>query len=95
MCTKKKNLHMAGMYHHTFALIYVQSIFNAYNLTQDDFCRYVHQCPQVEEKSSNFTRKIHIYLWNNFPRAMEGLESKRKRLNTNDGEGHLTLTRNY
>jgi len=26
----------------------------------------------VEEKSSNFTRKIHIYLWNDFPRAMEG-----------------------
>jgi hypothetical protein len=30
---KKKNLHMAGMYHHTFALIYVQSSFNAYMLT--------------------------------------------------------------
>jgi len=49
----------------------------------------VHLCPQVEEKSSNFTRKIHIYLWNDFPRAMEGLESKRKRLNIDDGEGHL------
>ncbi len=26
-------LHMAGMYHHIFALIYVQSNFNAYMLT--------------------------------------------------------------
>jgi hypothetical protein len=26
-------LHMASMYHHTFALIYVQSSFNAYMLT--------------------------------------------------------------
>jgi hypothetical protein len=41
----------------------------------------------VEEKSSNFVRKIHSYLWNNFPGAMEGLESKRKRLNIDDGEG--------
>jgi hypothetical protein len=49
----------------------------------------VHQCPRVEEKSSNFARKIHSYLWNNFSRAMEGLESKRKRLNIDDGKGHL------
>jgi hypothetical protein len=64
----------------------------------------VYQCPHVEEKSSNFARKIHIYLWNNFPNAMEGLESKRKRLNIDDGEGHLvdqslftsfSLTKNY
>jgi hypothetical protein len=64
----------------------------------------VHQCPEVEERSSNFARKIHSYLWNNFPRAMEGLESKRKRLNIDDGEGRLVdqspftsfaLTRNY
>jgi hypothetical protein len=64
----------------------------------------VHQRPHVEEKSSNFARKIHIYLWNNFPRAMEGLESKRKRLNIDDGEGRLvdqslftsfSLTKNY
>jgi hypothetical protein len=26
-------LHMASIYHHTFALIYVQSSFNAYMLT--------------------------------------------------------------
>jgi hypothetical protein len=25
-------------------------------------------------------------MWNNFPRAIEGLESKRKRLNIDDGE---------
>jgi hypothetical protein len=43
----------------------------------------------VEEKSSNFVRKIHIYSWNNFPRATEGLENKRKRLKIDDGEGHL------
>jgi hypothetical protein len=49
----------------------------------------VHQCPHVEEKSSNFARKIHTRLWNNFPRAMEGLESKKKRLNIDDGEGCL------
>jgi hypothetical protein len=58
----------------------------------------------VEEKSSNFARKIHIYLWNNFPKAIEGLESRRKRLNIDDGEGHLmdqslftsfSLTKNY
>jgi len=64
----------------------------------------MHKCPEVEEKSSNFARKIHSYLWNNFPRAMEGLESKRKRLNIDDGEGRLvdqspftsfTLTKNY
>ncbi len=30
---KKRNLHMANMYHHTFALIYVQSNFNGYMLT--------------------------------------------------------------
>jgi hypothetical protein len=30
---KKMNLQMAGMYHRTFALIYVQSSFNAYMLT--------------------------------------------------------------
>jgi len=29
------------------------------------------------------------YLWNNFPRAMEGLESKRKRLNIDDEEGRV------
>jgi hypothetical protein len=34
----------------------------------------------VEEKSSNFARKIHIYLWNNFPRATKGLKSKRKKV---------------
>jgi hypothetical protein len=43
-------------------------------------------------------------LWNNFPKAMEGLESKRKRLNIDDGEGYLvdqspftsfSLTKNY
>jgi hypothetical protein len=64
----------------------------------------MHKCPKVEKKSSNFARKIHSYLWNNFPRAMEGLESKRKRLNIDDGEGRLVdqspftsfaLTRNY
>ncbi len=64
----------------------------------------MHQCPQVEEKSSNFVRKIHSYLWNNFPGAMEGLESKRKRLNIDDGEGcvvhqspftSFALTKNY
>ncbi len=64
----------------------------------------MHQCSQVKEKSSNFARKIHNYLWNNFPRVMEGLESKRKRLNIDDGEGcvvdqspftSFTLTRNY
>jgi hypothetical protein len=49
----------------------------------------VHKCSQVEEKSSNFARKIHIYLCNNFPKEMEGLENKRKRLNIDDGEGHL------
>jgi len=49
----------------------------------------MHQCPQVKEKSSNFARKIHIYLWNNFPRAMKGLESKRKMLNIDDGEGQI------
>ncbi len=49
----------------------------------------MHQCPQVKERSSNFARKIHTYLWNNFPRTMEGLESKRKRLNIDDGEGRL------
>jgi len=43
----------------------------------------------VKEKSSNFAKTIHIYLWNNFPRVMKGLESKRKRLNIDDGEGHL------
>jgi hypothetical protein len=43
----------------------------------------------VEEKSSNFIRKIHIYLWINFPRATKGLENRRKRLNIDDGEGHL------
>ncbi|KAH9569624.1 hypothetical protein CY35_02G000100 [Sphagnum magellanicum] len=66
--------------------------------------RYMHKRPEVEERSSNFARKIHRYLWNNFPRAMEGLESKRKRLNIDDGEGRLVdqspftsfaLTRNY
>jgi len=31
-CVQKKNLHMANMYHHIFALIYVQSIFNAHML---------------------------------------------------------------
>ncbi len=64
----------------------------------------MHKCLEVERKSSNFARKIHSYLWNNFPRAMEGLESKRKRLNIDDGEGRLVdqspftsfaLTRNY
>jgi hypothetical protein len=30
---KKIKLYMVGMYHHTFALIYVQSSFNAYMLT--------------------------------------------------------------
>jgi hypothetical protein len=40
-------------------------------------------------KTSNFARKIHIYLWNHFPRAMEGLKNKRKRLNIDDREGHL------
>jgi hypothetical protein len=64
----------------------------------------VHQCPQVEENPSNFVRKIHTYLLNNFPRAMEGFESKRKRLNIDDGEGYLVdqssftsflLIRNY
>jgi hypothetical protein len=58
----------------------------------------------VEKKSSNFARKIHIYLWNNFPRVMEGLESKGKMLNVDDGKGRLVdqspftsfaLTRNY
>ncbi len=58
----------------------------------------------MEEKLSNFARKIHSYLWNNFLTAMEGLESKRKRLNIDDGEGRLVdqspfisfaLTRNY
>jgi len=58
----------------------------------------------VEERSSNFVRKIHSYLWNNFPGAMEGLESKRKRLNIDDGKGcvvdqspftSFTLTKNY
>jgi hypothetical protein len=58
----------------------------------------------VEEKSSNFATKIYSYLWNNFPRAMEGLESKRKRLNIDDGERRVVdqssftsfaLTRNY
>jgi hypothetical protein len=53
---------------------------------------------------SKSARKIISYLWNNFPRAMEGLESKRKRLNIDDGEGRLVdqspftsfaLTRNY
>ncbi len=43
-------------------------------------------------------------MWNNFPKAMEGLESKRKRLNIDDGEGYLvdqspftsfSLTKNY
>jgi hypothetical protein len=43
-------------------------------------------------------------LWNNFPKAMEGLESKRKRLNIDDGESRVVdqspftsfvLTRNY
>jgi len=29
---KKKNLHMASLYHHIFALIYIQSSFNAYML---------------------------------------------------------------
>jgi len=42
----------------------------------------------VDEKSSNFARKIHIYLWNNFPRAMEGFKNKRERLNIDDREGH-------
>jgi hypothetical protein len=64
----------------------------------------MHKRPEVEERSSNFARKIYRYLWNNFPRAMEGLESKRKRLNIDDGEGRLVdqspftsfaLTRNY
>jgi hypothetical protein len=64
----------------------------------------VHQCPCVKEKSSKFSRKIHTYLWNNFPRAMEGLENKRKRLNIDDREGHLmdqssftsfSFTKNY
>jgi hypothetical protein len=49
----------------------------------------VHQCSQVEEKSSNFARKIHTYLWSNFLRGMEGLESKRKRLKIDDGKGRL------
>jgi hypothetical protein len=47
----------------------------------------VHQCSHVEKKSLTFAKKIHIYLWNNFSRAMEGFESKRKRLNIDDGEG--------
>jgi hypothetical protein len=33
MCTKKKNLHMASMYHFTFVLIYIQSNFNTYMFT--------------------------------------------------------------
>ncbi len=58
----------------------------------------------MEEKSLIFIRKIHNYLWNNFPRAIEGLESKKKRLNIDDGEGRVVdqspftsfaLTRNY
>jgi hypothetical protein len=64
----------------------------------------VHQCSEVQERSSNFARKIHSYLWNNFRRAMEGLESKRKMLNIDDGEGRVVdqspftsfaLTKNY
>jgi hypothetical protein len=95
---------MAGMYHLTFAVIYVQSSFNAYVLIESEFCRYMHKCLEVEEKLSNFVKKIPSYLWNNFPRAMEGLESKKKRLNIDDGEGRLmnqssftsfALTRNY
>jgi hypothetical protein len=43
----------------------------------------------VKEKSSNFVKKIHNYLWNNFPRAMKGLKSKRKRLNIDDEEGRV------
>jgi hypothetical protein len=43
----------------------------------------------VQEKTSNFARNIHIYLWNNFPRATKGSKSKRIRLNIDDGEGHL------
>jgi hypothetical protein len=43
----------------------------------------------MEEKSSNFAKKIHVYLWNNFPKATKGLENKRKTLNIDDGEGHL------
>jgi hypothetical protein len=49
----------------------------------------VHQCSHVEEKSSNFAKKIHSYLWNNVPKAMECLENKKKSLNIDDGEGHL------
>jgi hypothetical protein len=48
--------------------------------------------------------KKNPHLWNNFSKAMEGLESKRKRLNIDDGEGRLVnqslftsfaLTKNY
>jgi hypothetical protein len=49
----------------------------------------VHQCPHVEEKSSKFARKIHTWLWDNFPKTMEGLESKKKRLNIDYEEGRL------
>jgi hypothetical protein len=41
------------------------------------------------KKNHQILQEKSKYLWNNFPRAMEGLENKRKMLNIDDGEGHL------
>jgi hypothetical protein len=40
-------------------------------------------------KIIKFCKKNPQIFVNNFSRVMEGLESKRKRLNIDDGEGHV------
>lgn len=53
------------------------------------FLRYVHHVLEVEKKSSDFIERIKQFLIQIFPKVMEMLESKRKRLQFPNTKGHV------